>query len=128
MTLINELKINFWGRYFLIKVVYDCYGDEEITLEQKKAILRFSQNLNWIDKAKNFVELFCEEDLINDDENHKKNNIFSYIKPEAIFVKRDFENPRIAIMCKYRYDAEHGLAIVFDYEGNVTVGIQDIII
>ena len=31
-------------------------------------------------------------------------------------------------MCKYRYDEEHGLAVVFYSEGKVTVGDQDIIL
>ena len=31
-------------------------------------------------------------------------------------------------MCKYRYDEEHGLAVVFDSERKVTVGDQDIIL
>ena len=31
-------------------------------------------------------------------------------------------------MCKYRYDPEHGLAVVFSHEGKVSVGIQDIIL
>ena len=65
---------------------------------------------------------------MNDDENAKKDNIFSYIKPECLFVKRDKENPRIAMICKYRYDLEHGLAVVFSSDGEVTVGMQDIIL
>ena len=65
---------------------------------------------------------------MNDDENPIKDNIFSYIKPECLFVKRDKESSRIAMMCKYRYDLEHGLAVVFSSDGEVTVGMQDIIL
>ena len=31
-------------------------------------------------------------------------------------------------MCKYRYDIEHGLAVVFATDGSVTVGLQDFIL
>ena len=62
-----------------------------------------------------------------DDENKKKDNILSYVKPEYIFVKRE-DNPRILILCKYRYDLEHGLAIVFSPDGSIVVGPQDIIL
>ena len=65
---------------------------------------------------------------MSDDENAKIDNIFSYIKPECLFVKRDKGNPKIAMMCKYRYDLEHGLAVVFSSDGEVTVGMQDIIL
>ena len=32
------------------------------------------------------------------------------------------------MMCKYKYDPEHGMAIVYSADGKVTVGIQDIIL
>ena len=72
-------------------------------------------------------ERFCREEVIADSENNKKDNIFSYIKPEYIFVKCE-DHPRVAIMCKYRYDIEHGLAVVFATDGSVTVGLQDFIL
>ena len=62
-----------------------------------------------------------------DNENNRKDNIFSYIKPEYLFVKRE-DHPRVALMCKYRYDMEHGLAVVFAADGGITVGTQDIIL
>ena len=60
--------------------------------------------------------------------NIKKDNIFSYIKPDYLFVKRDDECPRVALMCKYRYEPENGLAIVYSSDGKAKVGIQDIIL
>lgn len=124
----KKMKINIWGRDFSLDVVYDCYRGEKITPQQVKSINNFSRNPNWVEKSKKDVIKFCSKDVKNDNENQKKDNIFSYIKPEAIFVKRDDKKSRVALMCKYRYDVEHGLAIVFDGNGNVTVGIQDIIL
>ena len=92
------------------------------------ALEAFKSQGRWIEDSKKKVEAFCRDDVKGDDENQKKDNIFSYIKPESIFVKRDKENPRVAIMCKYRYDPEHGIAVVFAHDGKVTVGIQDIIL
>jgi len=34
----------------------------------------------------------------------------------------------VAIMCKYKYDIEHGIAIVFFSDGKIEVGTQDIIL
>ena len=125
--MIKVIDIDIWGRKFSLEVEYNCYEGEKVTKEQIKILERFLNNLKWIDKAKKHVETFCKEDVASDAENQKKDNIFSYIKPECIFIKHT-EKPRIAIMCKYRYDPEHGLAVVFDKYGNVTVGIQDIIL
>lgn len=125
--MINELNISIWERMFSLPVEYDCYDDEVVTDAQKNAIKVLTIHPEWIVAAKAQVVSFCKEEVLADDENNKKDNIFSYIKPSYLFVKRE-DNPRVALMCKYRYDIEHGLAIVFATDGSVTVGLQDIIL
>ena len=124
----KPLKLEIWGRDFSLPVEYDCYEGEEVTKEQIQALKNFKFHTEWIEQSKSIVENYCKEQVIEDDDNNKKDNIFSYIKPECVFVKRDKDNPRIAIMCKYRYDLEHGLAVVFSSAGEATVGMQDIIL
>lgn len=126
--MIESLEIIIWGRNFTLPIEYDCYEGETVTEEQVKALQHFISHSEWIANSKSYVEDFCKDQVMEDDENSKKDNIFSYIKPECIFVKRDKGHPRVALMCKYRYDLEHGLAVVFSSGGNVTVGIQDIIL
>ena len=126
--MIDEIKTIIWGRSFTLPVEYDCYEDEEVTKAQIQALKNFRSHTEWIEKSRSIVEKYCREQVMSDEENTKKDNIFSYIKPECLFVKRDKENPRIAMMCKYRYDLEHGLAVVFSSDGEVTVGMQDIIL
>lgn len=122
------IKLIIWGREFHLPVEYDCYKDEKVTKEQISALEVFKSQEKWLEDSKKEIETFCKDDVLGDDENQKKDNIFSYLKPESIFVKRDKEYPRVAILCKYRYDPEHGLAVVFSHEGKVTVGVQDIIL
>ena len=124
----ETMDFTIWDREFTLPVVYDCYKDEKITRKQKAAVKRFSRHGDWVDASKASVEEFCKEQVLADDENKKKDNIFSYIKPDYLFIKREDENPKVAIMCKYRYDLEHGLAVVFSWDGQITVGIQDIIL
>ena len=126
--MIESLETTIWGRKFTLPVEYDCYEGEEVTKAQIQALKHFRSHTEWIEHSKTIVEDHCREQVMSDDENAKKDNIFSYIKPECLFVKRDKENPRIAMMCKYRYDLEHGLAVVFSSDGEVTVGMQDIIL
>lgn len=124
----NEVEIIVWGRKYMLPIMYDCYKGESVTLEQTNALAVFKSHSNWIETAKKRVEDYCKEQVAEDDDNQKKDNIFSYIKPESIFVTRDKTRPQIALMCKYRYDPEHGLAVVFSQDGRVTVGSQDIIL
>lgn len=126
--MIKTLNVEIWGRRFSLNVEYDCYVGEEITSEQIEAVERLNANTSWFNKVKDDVVKYCKIEVDGDDENQNKDNIFSYIKPEAVFVKRDTQKSRIALMCKYRYDPEHGLAIVFDRNGNVTIGPQDVIL
>jgi len=125
--LISELNISIWKRAFLLPVEYDCYDDEVVTDAQKSAAKMLTMHPEWIVSAKAQIERFCREEVLADSENNKKDNIFSYIKPDYLFVKHE-DHPRVAIMCKYRYDPEHGLAVVFSADGSITVGPQDIIL
>ena len=122
------MNIEICDRSFSLNVEYDCYTGEDVTQKQIEAVERFGNNLHWVSNAKKDVVKFCRAKVEKDSENQKKDNIFSYVKPEALFVKRDDKKSRVALMCKYRYDPEHGLAVVFDANGNVTVGTQDIIL
>ncbi len=119
------LSIKIWDRDFDLKVLYDCYAGEQILDEQEKALKEFAADKNAIDSSKSFVEKYClgqNKDLIGAD---KIDNIFKYVLPESIFVKRDC---RIAILCQYKFDAEHGIAIVFKDGKFEEIGNQDIIL
>lgn len=124
----DSLKLTIWDRAFSLPIEYECYKDEKVTKEQKAAVKNFAKHKDWIDASKSKVEKFCREQVQEDEDNQKKDNIFSYIKPDYLFVKRDDECPRVALMCKYRYEPENGLAIVYSSDGKTKVGIQDIIL
>lgn len=126
--MIKTIKLTIWDREFSLPIEYDCYENEKVTKEQVKSLETFSSHTDWIDDSKKHVESYCKKQVLEDKGNSKKDNVFSYIKPDYVFVKRDKEQPRVAIMCKYRYEPEHGLAIVFSSKGEITIGIQDIIL
>jgi hypothetical protein len=127
VILIKKVKLCIWDRDFELPIEYDCYTGEKVTKEQIDAIEKFSKNEKVIKMAKEVVEKYCLKNVNADNENQKKDNIFSYIKPDYLFVKRE-PNPRVAIMCKYRYDQEHGLAVIVSSDEKITVGLQDIIL
>ncbi len=125
--MINALELQIWGRDFVLPVKYDCYKGEEITDKQEAAVAAFGRPHDWIAKSKRKVEEYCRAEVAEDNENEKKDNIFSYVKPEYLFVKRE-DNPRIIMMCKYRYNPERGIAVVFSSDGGIVVGPQDLIL
>ena len=125
--MIDSLKINIWGRDFILRVNFNLYKGESIFPEQTELLNSLVTKKQWIENAKQKVISYCLEEVLGDEENTKKDNIFSYIMPDYIFIRHE-EKPKIAIMCNYRYDMEHGLAIVFDKNGFIELGPQDIIL
>ena len=123
----NEISMIIWGREFILPIEYRCYDDEPVSKELQNAVDVLRNHPEWVERAKNAVEKYCRDLVIEDVDNGKKDNIFSYVKPEYLFVKHE-DKPRVAIMCKYRYDMEHGLAVVFSSDGDISVGPQDIIL
>jgi len=126
--LINSIKMKVWSREFTLPVDYDCLEDETPTQDQIKALDEFLAHPERIDSAKAQLESYCKKQVQEDDTNLKKDNVFSYVMPETIFVKCGEAHPRVALLCKYRYDPEHGLAIVFQPNVKTQVGTQDIIL
>lgn len=121
-------KLSIWGRDFNLPIVYDLYPGEAVTESQKTAVKRLLDHKDWIETSKKHIEKYCEEEVSRDSENQKKDNIFSYVKPKSVYIPRDRDDSLAALMCNYRYDQEHGLAVVFSKDGKITVGIQDIIL
>ena len=124
----NETTLTIWGREFLLPVHYDCFEDESVTPAQERALRAFLSDTVQIENSKQQVELYCRDEVNNDDENTKKDNVFSYIKPDYLYVTREEPHSRVAIMCNYRYDLEHGLAVIFSQDNHVIVSEQDAIL
>ena len=116
--MINELELTIWGRQFLLPVEYEMFEDDIVTDKQKEAI----------ENSKNDIELYCKAQVMSDKMNEKKDNIFSYVKPDYLFIEQNDQEPSVALMLNYRYDPEHGLAVVYKLNGEVMIGNQDIII
>ncbi|MBR4344553.1 MAG: hypothetical protein IKP88_17940 [Lachnospiraceae bacterium] len=120
------LKLQIWKRDFELKVVYDCYSGEKASTTQKDSAKQFSSEANSaIDESLKEVEKYCLEMNKEDIGSSQIDNIFKYVMPESIFVKRD---GRVAIMCRYKFDSEHGIAVVFKDNKFEQIGMQDIIL
>lgn len=128
MDMIDKTSMIIWEREFELPIEYECYKDQDVTQEQENALNHFLKQNDLIEKSKDYVKAFCKEQVEEDEENQKKDNIFSYVKPDYIFVERTNNDRKIAIMCRYRYDPEHGIAVIFSENGEISVGSQDVIL
>ena len=121
----NELTINIWQRQLSLPIEYDVYPGESITPLQKKAVEVFIREAD-INSAKMVIE-YC----IHKEGNHtgeRIDNIFRYVMPRYIYVPNTTKERVVAIMCDYRFDEEHGLAIVYENEVLKEIGPQDTVL
>ena len=110
----ERMSIEIWKRRFELDVIYKTFVNKGITSLQTEA-----------------AEMFCEKGEFNDSiEDIKKyivdnggiengvaevDNIFKYVMPKSIYVPKS--NKRVvAILCDYRFDPEHGIAVVYENE------------
>ena len=117
-------KIAVWGREFELKVVFDVYTGEDVLNEQKEAMdafLSVSDTLLSDDKE---IKQYCVDNNKNE-VGDSIENIFRYVIPTALLIKRNTEEHVVALLCNYRFDEEHGLALVYENEKLVLIGSQD---
>ena len=120
----NEVELMIWGRTFKLEVVYDCYSGEEVLDIQREALGEFMNANTEIDLSLNRVKDYC---LTHDSDNigYEIDNIFKFVVPKSIFVKRTDEHI-VALICNYKFN-EHELAIVFKNGRLFDIGSGDII-
>ena len=125
----ENITFDIWGRSFDLEVIYDCFEGEEITSIQKETFDEFKNNSETIFKdAYLLIKEYCLNNyptlvIVNFE------NIFRYVKPKQLYIKRSVTKKRIAgLLCNFKFDIEHGLAVYIE-EGKVSkVDSQDIIL
>lgn len=125
-----EKTMKIWGRTFDIEIVYDYYRGEEVLDSQKSALQAFLDNSDKLfNIAKEKAEQYCLANNREDIKEDKITNIFKYVKPKALYVKRsDTEDHNVAIMCAYKFNPDDGMAIVFKNEKFFDIGSENIIL
>lgn len=122
----SKAVFEIWNREFELDVVYECYQGEEVLDSQRKAFEQL-YNTNVIDTSLEFVKKYVEN-TADSQIALPIDNIFKYVMPRSIFVPHCKASSQIAIMCDYKFDIEHGIAVVFEDGKYKEIGTQDIIL
>lgn len=121
----NKVKANVWGREVELKIVFDVYEGEEILENQTKALDLFLAQRDLLDDYSKIKEYI--ENVDGDELQEVITNIFKYVIPNTIFVKRNENIRTVALLCDYRFDEEGGIAVLYENERLIKIGTQDII-
>lgn len=117
-------SIEIWNRKFNLPITFDCYENEEILDTQLDAIKEFKISEEMQEKSK---EAIIKQIKKNTESESEIDNVFKYVRPMEIYVSRHKKKKIVGLMCVYKLDMEHGLAIVFENNKFVKIGEQDIL-
>lgn len=127
VRLMNK-TMTIWGRQYDLPVVFDCFDNEEVLPIQEQALEAFLKAENTIQESKQQLEKYILNDEYAEIEGNSIDNIFKYVIPTDIYIPRTPETRTVALLCDYRFDEEHGIAIVFENEQFKEIGEQDIVL
>ena len=122
----SKCKITIWDRAFDLSVDDECYAGEEDLESQREAFAMLEDIENEVSDSLAAVKKYVQKtgaDQLKDD---GIENIFKYVMPKSIFVPHTKKRRIAAIMCNYKFDMEHGIAVVFENGKLKQVGTQDI--
>lgn len=121
-----KIRTRIWGREFELDVSYQNFPDEEVTRDQEHTLeaipsVDYTESLSGVEQ---YIMKYNEAEI----EESGINNIFKYVMPTSIIITREEGIRVFAIMCNYKFDMEHGMAVVYENEKYKAVGPQDLIL
>lgn len=121
----SKCRVNIWGREFELDIVYECYPGEEV-LDSQKVVAKWIDDSLFVESL-DYVKHYVMKTAANQIESAIE-NIFKYVMPKSIFIPHSKKTPKLALMCNYKFDTEHGIAIVFENGKYQEIGEQDIVL
>lgn len=108
----SKNTFTIWGRDFDLDVIYECYPGEEI-LDSQKAAMEWLNNSELVESSLGDVKAYVRK-TADAQIDSPIENIFKYVMPKKVFIPHSKKTPKVAIMCNYKFDMEHGIAVIFE--------------
>ena len=121
----SKQLLNIWNRDFELDITYEIFSNKPVT-EKQKAIVGGLSGVDFSESLEGVIEYIKKYNAWNLG-GDQIDNIFKYVIPKRIFITQS-EDEEFAIMCNYKFDMEHGLAIVYKLGKYKETGPQDIIL
>lgn len=122
----SKSVLKIWGREFELNIVYECYPGEEV-LDSQRVEFELLTTADTVDTALESVKRYVAR-TAGSQVDTPIENIFKYVMPKSVFVPHNKKSPSVAIMCNYKFDMEHGIAVVFENGKYKEIGTQDIVL
>lgn len=118
----KELKV--WGRELSLKIIFDVFDGEDILIEQHEALDAFLAQASELLADSKAIEEYCVKNS-NGSVVAPVDNLFKYVIPTAVYVRRKTDLREIALLCDFKFDEESGCALVFQNEALTKICSQE---
>ena len=123
----SKVKITIWGREFELPVIVKQFKGKDVTEIQEDAGDQLERNMVIFDSAESEIEKYILKNGLKENGISEVDNIFKYVMPKSISVPKAKKRV-VALMCNYKFDMEHGIAVIFEDEKFKKVGPQDLVL
>ena len=122
----NKINVQIWGRSFDLSYSFQNFPDEEITEVQQQTL----QSVSTVDysHSKEGVEKYIRKYFFAELGSDDLKNIFRFVMPKSVLIPRNSEDHVFAVMCSFKLDMEHGIALIYKNKEFIEAGPQDIIL
>ena len=123
----SKVKTTIWGREFELPVIVKQFKGKDVTEIQEDAGDQLERNMVIFDSAESEIEKYILKNGLKENGISEVDNIFKYVMPKSISVPKAKKRV-VALMCNYKFDMEHGIAVIFEDEKFKKVGPQDLVL
>lgn len=119
-------RVDLWGKRFLLEVEYETYDGDEVLSEQVRAVERLLAAWDVVEASLDRLKEYCLSESPEEIASDHIDDIFRYVVPTTLYALRDEDARVVSLLCEYRFDPEHGIALRFEDEKLAEIGTQDI--
>lgn len=112
----NKANIQIGDRKFELEINYDCFEGEEVLPMQEEAVKKICAGNSISIMVLDELKQYCINKNADKFNRESIPDIFRFVTPISLYVKRNKEKRMVAVMCDYAFDMEHGLALMFENE------------
>lgn len=117
----SKVKIQVWGRDFTLDIFFDEYK-EYISCAQFETASLLADKA--IEDGTEVIKDYIKTHITSDTPIECVDNIFKYVIPTSVYIP-DTEDSEYIVMCDYKYDLEHGIALKYGKDGLISIDSQD---
>lgn len=121
----SKIQMNIWGRDFNLEVYFKKYQGKESTEIQRESYDEFVRTDAANGHSLTKLTSFIEKEYGNKLKEKNVENIFKYVIPKTIYIPNNCKKRTVVLLCNFKFENEHGLALVYENEKLISIVLQD---